>query len=141
MVRANIRGKTILFLCDDNACLSLMAEAIGKRLLPPKTQIFSAGLVPQRIDSRMVEAMRQRGIDIVTGSKGLDVIPVESIDLVVTLGTLSHPVFPSRTRSNHWPVSDPRTEPGDTLDSFGRTIDEINNRVAGLFLDYWRNIV
>jgi protein-tyrosine-phosphatase len=80
--------------------------------------------------------MRKRGIDIVTGSKDLDVIPAESIDLVVTLGTLSHPVFPSRTRSKHWSVSDPRKEPGDTLDSFGRTIDEINNGVAGLFLHY-----
>jgi protein-tyrosine-phosphatase len=48
MVRANIRDRTTLFLCEDNACLSLIAEAIGKRLLPPKTQIFSAGLAPQK---------------------------------------------------------------------------------------------
>ena len=35
--------KNILFLCEDNACLSLMAESMAKQRLP-KIRVFSAGI-------------------------------------------------------------------------------------------------
>ena len=44
-----IHERNILFLCEDNAQLSQMAEAAAKHLSPPKTRIFSAGIKPGRI--------------------------------------------------------------------------------------------
>ena len=43
-MRRNRLEKNILFLAEDNACLSLMAEAMAKHMSPPKTRVFSAGL-------------------------------------------------------------------------------------------------
>jgi protein-tyrosine-phosphatase len=43
MRRENLE-RNILFLCEDNACFSQMAEAAAKHLAPPKTKIFSAGV-------------------------------------------------------------------------------------------------
>ena len=49
------------------------------------------------------------------------------------------PSFPSRTRWEYWPVSDPRKEAGVQLESIRRVIDDLGKRVAGLFLDYRRS--
>jgi protein-tyrosine-phosphatase len=38
--------RNVLFLCEDNACLSQIAEASAKHLAPPRTRIFSAGIKP-----------------------------------------------------------------------------------------------
>jgi protein-tyrosine-phosphatase len=143
MVQSKIRDRKILFLCEDNACLSLIAEAIAKQLRPPQAQVFSAGVSPRAADARTVGALLERGIDTPSSNKGLDGVSVQDIDLIVVLGKLvgPDPVFPSRTRWERWPVSDPRQEPGDALESFHSAIDEIDKRVAGLFLDYWRNAV
>ena len=65
MVRSNIRDRNILFLSRDNGSLSLIAEAIAK-LLPPKTQVFSAGLKGGKIDPRAVEVLREIGINVTT---------------------------------------------------------------------------
>ena len=39
-MRRTIRDRNILFLDDDNACLSQMAEAVAKHLHPPKSPNF-----------------------------------------------------------------------------------------------------
>ena len=44
--------KNILFLCEDNACLSLMAESMAKHRRLPKIRIFSAGIRPGQDTSR-----------------------------------------------------------------------------------------
>jgi len=38
--------KSILFLDEDNAGLSVMAESMAKHMSPPKIRIFSAGVRP-----------------------------------------------------------------------------------------------
>ena len=63
-MRREIRERTILFLCEDNACLSQMAEAAAKHLGPPKTRIFSAGVKPGSIPPHVVQAMKEMGINM-----------------------------------------------------------------------------
>jgi protein-tyrosine-phosphatase len=137
-----IRNKRILFLCQDNACLSVIAEAIARRLGPPQNvQVFSAGIIPASLDKSTGEALAERGIDVLSAGKGLDPISRDEIDLIVVLGTLrgSAPIFPSRTRWEYWPVFDPRKEQhGVLLHSIRHAIDDLYTRVAGLFLDDWR---
>jgi arsenate reductase (thioredoxin) len=143
MVRSSIRDRNILFLCKDNACLSLIAEAIARRLRPPQVKVFSAGMQPQAIDAQTVGALLERGIDVPTNrSKGLDAIEVHDIDLIIALGDVQAPdaAFSSGTKWECWELSDPRQGAGGALEPFHRVIDEIDTRVAALFLDYWRNL-
>ena len=44
--------KSILFLCEDNACLSLMAESMASYRRLPKIRVFSAGIRPGQIPRR-----------------------------------------------------------------------------------------
>ena len=87
MARSSIRERKILFLSQDNDCLSFIAEAIAKQLLPPKTQVFSAGLKGGKIDPRAVEVLREIGINVTTEEvKWLERIPADDLDLIIMLG-------------------------------------------------------
>ena len=87
MVRSNIRDRKILFLSSDDGCLRLIAEAIAKRLLPPKTEVFSAGLKQDKVDPKALAVLREIGINVrIQKAKPLDVIPIHDIDLIVALG-------------------------------------------------------
>ena len=143
MVRSKIRDRKILFLSRDNSCLSLIAETIAKRLLPPRTQVFSAGLKQAKVDPKALEVLREIGINVpIQEAKVLDVIPTHDIDLIVALGEPgeARPTISSRAKWSTWDISDPCREPGADLQAFRHARDEINNRIGGLFLDYWRNL-
>ena len=143
MTQTNIRDRKILFLSRDNGCLSLIANAIAKKLLPPKTQIFTAGLKHDKIDPRAVLVLREFGIHV-SGQevKEPNVVPTHDIDLVVILADkdeVQPTVYPRASRRTTWEISDPCRKPGADLNAFRRARDEINVRVGGLFLDHWRN--
>ncbi len=143
MGRSNIRDRKILFLCPDNSCLSVIAEAIAKKLLPPKTQVFGASLKQDTVDPKTLQVLREIGINVpAQDAKRLDVIPTGDIDLIVALGDpgVARPNVSSRAKWQTWEISDPCREPGADLDAFRHARDEINNRIGGLFLDYWRNL-
>jgi arsenate reductase (thioredoxin) len=53
--------RNILFLCEDNACLSQMAEAAARHLSPPKTKVFSAGVKPSALSAQAVQVMQELG--------------------------------------------------------------------------------
>jgi arsenate reductase len=124
--------------------MPVIAEAIAKELLPPKTQVFGAGLKPGKIDPTAIQVLREIGIDVSTQEpKGLDAVPLHDIDLVIMLGEPpdSHPLVSAHAKLRTWNVSDPRADPGANLQTFRHVRDELDSRVAGLFLDYWRNVV
>ena len=143
-MRCNIRDRNILLLCHNNDCLSFIAEAIAKQLLPPKTQVFSAGLKGGKIDAKAAQVLREIGINVSTQkAKRLDVIPTHDIDLIVMLGESGEAeptVFSPMPRRRTWDMSDPCREPRADLDAFRHARDEINNKIGGLFLDYWCNL-
>jgi arsenate reductase (thioredoxin) len=143
MARSNIRDRKILFLSQENDCLSFIAEAIAKKLLPPKTQVFSAGLKGGKIDPNAVRVLREIGIDVSAKEvKRLDAIPTQDIDLIVRLGDPGegHIAVTPRAKCKTWDISDPCRQPTADLDAFRHARDEINNKIGGLFLDYWRNL-
>jgi len=145
-MRREIRERTILFLCEDNACLSQMAEAAAKHLGPPKTRIFSAGLKPSAIPPHVVQAMTELGINM-TGqrSKGLTDVPIQDIDLVVSFGDAYKKChdLPRRAKIENWPAPEYLKldkESAQELPIIRDERDKIDRRVFALFLDYWRNI-
>jgi arsenate reductase (thioredoxin) len=136
----------ILFLCEDNACLSQIAEAAAKHLAPPRTRIFSAGVKPSTIPPHVIQAMQELGISM-SGqkSKGLADIPIEDIDLVVSFGDAHKRCdsLPGRAKLKTWPVPgeiDRETASAAPLSAIRDKRDEIDKRVFALFLDHWRNI-
>lgn len=137
--------RNVLFLCEDNACLSQMAEASARHLSPPKTRIFSAGVKPGVIPMRVVQAMQELGISMKgQKSKGLEEIPIQDIDLVVSFDDAHKQCanLPGRVRIERWPIAPASEARGDadyTLSTIRDRRDEIDKRVFALFLDHWRN--
>jgi arsenate reductase len=146
MQRRNVE-RNVLFLCEDNACLSQIAEAAAKHLAPPRTRIFSAGVHPKAIPLPVVEAMQELGISMKgQKSKGLADVPIQDIDLVVSFDDAHKQCanLPGRVRIERWPISqDSQTvgEGGSTLPAIRDRRDEIDRRVFALFLDHWRNVL
>ena len=111
--------------------------------MPPKTQVYSAGLKQGKIDPKAVQVLREIGIHVsIRDTKGLDVIPTHDIDLIVMFrepGEAQPPVS-SRAKLTTWDIADPCREPWADVEAFLRARDEINGKIGGLFLDYWRNL-
>ena len=86
-MRRTIRERHILFLDEDNACLSQMAEAVAKHLDPPKIKVFSAGVEPTSIQPEVYKVMAELGISLQgQSSKKVTDIPLNEIHLVVSFG-------------------------------------------------------
>ena len=145
-MRRAIHDRNILFLCEDNAQLSQMAEAAAKHLSPPKTRIFSAGIKPGGIPVAVIRAMNEIGIRMADQkSKGLADVPVNEIDLVVSFGEAHKQCanLPGRIKIKNWPVAKDfknKQSDGDNLDAVRHERDDIEKRVFALFMDYRRNV-
>src|SRR5262245_19077912 len=121
MTRSNIRERQILFLSHENDCLSFIAEAIAKKLLPPKTQVFSARLKEGKIDPKAVRVLQEIGIDASAQEpKRLNAIPIQDIDLVVRLGESGegHVTVTPGAKCRTWDITDPCQQPTEDLDAF-----------------------
>jgi len=108
--------KGILFLCTGNSCRSQMAEGFAKKMFPKNMEIFSAGLEPKGVHPMAVKVMQEVGIDISQQeSKNIPEIPIDKIDLLVTLyGDAAEqcPVFPGKVERIHWALEDPAKAQG-----------------------------
>lgn len=130
----------ILFLCVANSARSQIAEGLARRLAPPGTRVFSAGSEPGTINPLAVQVLREAGVDASRQhSKGLDAVPLDAIDLVVTLCAEEVcPLFPRLVRKLHWPLADPARVAGseeERLDAFRAVRDELARRLPTLFAD------
>jgi len=145
-MRRTIRERNILFLDDDNACLSQMAEAVAKHLHPPKVRVFSAGVKPTSIPPQVHRVMEEMGISLRgQASKKMNDVPLSEIDLVVSFNDADKKceTLPGQAKIERWPIADPEHPVADTALSLNRYRlhrDEIDKRVFALFMDYWRNI-
>jgi protein-tyrosine-phosphatase len=145
-MRREIRERNVLFLDEDNARSSQMAEAVAKHLSPPKVRIFSAGVTPSSIPVPVRNVMQELGISMAAqNSKGVDQVPLQEIDLVVCFAGADKkcPTLPSKAKVKHWAIpSSTLAGRGDfaAIANLRQERDEINKRVFALFMDYWRNL-
>ena len=86
-------NKATLFVCVENAGRSQMAEAFAKRM---GMEASSAGTMPPNsVNPIVVEAMKERGIDISANKpKMLNLGMINSASLVVTMGCSVEEVCP-----------------------------------------------
>lgn len=102
----------LMFVDENNACLSVMAESIANALKRPQFQFSSAGLHPAPMENRTLSFMKEKGFDLSWRSpKAIDEPPgLESQQVVVSLardGIKSLPSPPRKTIFLNWRVEDP----------------------------------
>ena len=102
--------KNILFLDEDNACLSLMAESMAKHRRMPKIRIFSAGIRPGKIPPEVRRVLQEIGVEQ-SGSmtKSVDQVPSNEIDLVVSFEDAHEQCrsLPSKAKVEKWSIPNP----------------------------------
>lgn len=133
------KQRHILFLCTANAIRSQMAEGYARKVMPKDVTIYSAGTMPGGVHPMAIAAMKELGIDISHHrSKSISDIPVDKIDLVITLcGNADQvcPEFPKKTQRLHWPIPDPyhALKPGsDIMDAFREARNQIIHQIEGM---------
>lgn len=123
-----------------------MAEAMTKYLNPPNTRVYSAGLTPKKIFPQVYTVMAEFGVPLPGHTtKGLDAVPLDQIDLVVSFGDVAKKSdrLPVKAKIAYWSVPAPyaQTENANApLASLRLCRDAIDKYVAALFLDHWRNV-
>jgi len=130
--------KSILFICVENRARSQMAEGLARHFLGHQFDIFSAGAQPAKKIHPLAKAvMAEVGVDI-SGQrpKGIDEIPIDNIQLAVTLCAPNMcPALPPHIKTQHWVISDPVSSlvPGPLLiKKFRKVRDEIKKKILDL---------
>ena len=130
--------KHLLFLCVANSARSQMAEAIARSRAPEGVTVYSAGSQPDRVNPYALRALAEVGLDA-SGhrSKGVDDVPLDLIDMVVTLCAEEVcPTFPRPVPRQDWGLSDPAAADGsdeERLAAFRAVRDELRRRIDALF--------
>jgi arsenate reductase len=101
----------VLFLCTGNSCRSQMAEGWARALKGDVVDACSAGVAPQGINARAVQAMAEAGVDI-SGqrSKHVDEVKDAGPEYVVTVCGHAHetcPILPGAVKMVHAGFDDP----------------------------------
>jgi arsenate reductase len=130
----------VLFVCIHNSARSQMAEAFLKQHCGGRFEVHSAGIEPGKLNPVVVEAMRERGIDIsknATKSVFDFIKSGELFEYVITVCDETSaercPVFPGVTKRLHWGFPDPSALQGAAEAKLARTQeirDQIEQRVS-----------
>lgn len=121
----------ILFLCVHNAGRSQMAAGFAREIGGDRVVVHSAGSAPgETLNSAVVEAMREKGVDISSESpRKLNDEMGRSADVIVTMGCGDAcPVYPGK-RYLDWELTDPS---GKELDEVRAIRDDVEGRVKNL---------
>ncbi len=121
----------ILFVCVENAGRSQMAQAFAEKF---GLKASSAGTVPStRVNPVVVEAMRERGIDLTKRSpRMLTADMISHARLVVTMGCSVEEACPKpmlaamQKKLIDWHLDDPKGKP---IEEVRRIRDETEKRV------------
>jgi protein-tyrosine-phosphatase len=128
--------KEILFVCVENAGRSQMAEAFAEKYGKDKFKVSSAGNKPaDKVNPVVVEAMREKGIDISTNKpKLLNFQMAQDADLIVTMGCNDQGICPGPffKPTIDWKLEDPKGKP---IEKVREIRDEIERRVQKLIND------
>jgi len=126
--------RTVLFVCVENACRSLMAESMFNADPPPGFRAISAGTEPARQPNpRTAPMLREIGLAIPDHPPAaLAPSMMASAEVVVTMGCLDRASCPAGLRSR--PVRDwGLPDPGPLDDEgFRQVRDELRSRVDRL---------
>ncbi|HBA26765.1 MAG TPA: low molecular weight phosphatase family protein [Nitrospinae bacterium] len=120
----------LIFVCVENSCRSQIAEGFA-RYYGKEISVYSAGSRSTGIVNPMaVDIMKERGIDISNQeSKGLDALPKDKFDIIVTMGCGDNCPTVSAKKRIEWQIKDPK---GASIEVFREVRDEIEEKVLEL---------
>ena len=124
----------VLFVCLHNAGRSQISAALFERAAAGRHHAQSAGTTPaERVHPEVVEAMKERGIDLSEQKPQLLTTELaEQADVVVTMGCGDAcPYIPGK-RYIDWNLPDPKGRP---IADVRRLRDDIERRVTELALE------
>lgn len=101
---------SLLFVCVENSARSQMAEGFARAIGGARVAAYSAGSrASGKVDARAIALMKEKGIDLTSQqSKGLDSLPEQKWDYVVTMGCGDAcPHLPANHRVD-WDLPDPK---------------------------------
>ena len=128
--------KNVLFVCVENAGRSQIAEAFANKYGKDKFRVSSAGNKPaDNVNPVVVEAMREKGIDISTNTpKLLTFQMAQNADLIVTMGCNGQGICPGPffKPTIDWKLEDPKDKP---IEEVRKIRDEIERQVQQLLED------
>lgn len=123
----------ILFVSAGNAARSPMAEVLMRHHAGDRFEVFSAGIRPQPIDPRAVQALQQLDFDCTElASKPVSEFAGLSFDYVICLNDLSPPewqLLPPARECLVWHFPDPQLEEQRHTGAFARCLQELNERI------------
>jgi phosphate transport system protein len=119
----------VLFVDQDNACASQIAEALANSMSRPKLVFASAGLDPKPVDPDVIKFLRSKGIDVGRpASKSVQQVPnLDHYQVLVALGTdvkKALPVTGNKVITLEWALKDLHAEPHGAYDEIYRTLHE-----------------
>lgn len=118
----------VLFICPNNTCRSIVAEALLNKVGQGRFRAFSASPNPTgKVNANITETLRQVGYDTSEQfSKKWDqfVVPnAPRLDAVITLDNslknIRMPIWYSNPITVHWPFFDPETVEGEEFERIG----------------------
>jgi len=132
--------KRVLFICVHNSARSQMAEAFLKELFPEKFEAFSAGTEPGTLNSYVIRAMKEIGIDISHNTtKSVKKLIKQRFDYIVTVCDKAKetcPFFPGGLNYIHQNFEDPSTFSGtneEIIEKVCKVRDEIKDWIEEIF--------
>jgi arsenate reductase len=123
-----MKKKNVLFVCIHNSARSQMAEAFLNQICGNEFEAHSAGIEPGRLNSIVVEAMREIGVDI-SGNQTKGVLEMiksgRLFAYVITVCDEANaercPIFPDATTRLHWGFPDPSGFQGTPEEKLAKT--------------------
>ena len=128
----------IVFVCDNNACHSIMAQAIFEHLRP-QMDAQSAGKYASFVRSEVRTVLDEIGI-LSKGYHSKEVVAIDwtDVQLVVQLCDAEWaPFTPSRIPKRQWLLPDPLAAPTDErLEACRALRDELQRRIEQILAEF-----
>ena len=126
----------VLFVDDDNASASQIAEAVGNALDQPRLVFTSAGIAAKSITSETADFLKSKGHDISNNiSKSVDNIPnLDHYQVIVALsdlGTNAFPAPPTKSISIVWELGQAAASMEETYTFLNQNIEDLVQAILG----------
>jgi phosphate transport system protein len=133
-------GYRVLFVDENNGCLSRIAEAIATRMEAKRFSFSSAGLTAGTVDPQTIWFLAEKGVDIShQASRSIEQVPeLDQMQVIVALSKEAEralPHKPTKTLGLHWLVRDPslvRGTPEKVRAEYERAHKSLTNHIRDL---------
>ena len=132
LLKPFLNRKKVMFVCEDNACLSQMASAYAQYIGGHDLDVYSGGVKPaSEINPTMQKIMQEDGIDMAFRQPGsVDQMGGDnSLDCVITMGDNIPTQLSVSASSQHWNITSPT---GNQIEQLREIQSHIKNRIPDL---------